>query len=112
MLRIIFHRKTQDAIHEATCKAFLIELCMSGKLPEEVGFTIDDAQPLRPRGGNGQEPDLSVLHCRRLRQGCQCIEGDSSFATSITILQLEPYGAIVNAPPEFVIPRVHWFYII
>ena len=41
--RLRFLCECCDAIHEAAGKNFLIELRMSGQLPEGAGFTIDDA---------------------------------------------------------------------
>ena len=41
--RLRFLNECCDAIHEAAGKDFLIELRMSGELPEGAGFTIDDA---------------------------------------------------------------------
>lgn len=41
--RLRFLNECCDAIHEAAGKDFLIELRMSGQLPEGAGFTIDDA---------------------------------------------------------------------
>lgn len=41
--RLRFLNECCDAIHEAAGKNFLIELRMSGQLPEGAGFTIDDA---------------------------------------------------------------------
>lgn len=41
--RLRFLNECCDAIHEAAGKDFLIELRMSGELPEGMGFTIDDA---------------------------------------------------------------------
>ena len=41
--RLRFLNECCDAIHEAAGKDFLIELRMSGQLPEDAGFTIDDA---------------------------------------------------------------------
>lgn len=41
--RLRFLNACCDAIHEAAGKDFLIELRMSGELPEGMGFTIDDA---------------------------------------------------------------------
>ncbi len=41
--RLRFLNECCDAIHQAAGKDFLIELRMSGQLPEGAGFTIDDA---------------------------------------------------------------------
>ena len=41
--RLRFLNECCDAIHQAAGKDFLIELRMSGELPEDAGFTIDDA---------------------------------------------------------------------
>lgn len=41
--RLRFLNECCDAIHEAAGKDFIIELRMSGELPEGAGFTIDDA---------------------------------------------------------------------
>ncbi len=41
--RVRFLNQCCDAIHEAAGNDFLIELRMSGELPEEDGFTIEDA---------------------------------------------------------------------
>lgn len=41
--RLRFLNECCDAIHQAAGKDFLIELRMSGELPEGAGFTIDDA---------------------------------------------------------------------
>jgi len=41
--RLRFLNECCDAIHEAAGRNFLIELRMSGELPEGAGFTIDDA---------------------------------------------------------------------
>ena len=41
--RLRFLNECCDAIHEAAGKDFLIELRMSGQLPDGAGFTIDDA---------------------------------------------------------------------
>ncbi len=41
--RLRFLNECCDAIHEAAGRDFLIELRMSGELPEGAGFTIDDA---------------------------------------------------------------------
>ena len=41
--RLRFLNECCDAIHEAAGKSFLIELRMSGELPEGSGFTVDDA---------------------------------------------------------------------
>ena len=41
--RVRFLNECCDAIHEAAGRDFLIELRMSGQLPEGSGFTIDDA---------------------------------------------------------------------
>ncbi len=41
--RLRFLNECCDAIHEAAGKDFLVELRMSGELPEGAGFTIDDA---------------------------------------------------------------------
>lgn len=41
--RVRFLNRCCDAVHEAAGKDFLIELRMSGELPPEEGFTIEDA---------------------------------------------------------------------
>ena len=41
--RVRFLNRCCDAVHEAAGRDFLIELRMSGKLPEEDGFTLSDA---------------------------------------------------------------------
>ena len=41
--RVKFLNRCCDAIHEAGGRDFLVELRMSGELPEEEGFTIEDA---------------------------------------------------------------------
>ena len=41
--RVRFLNRCCDAVHEAAGKAFLVELRMSGELPPEEGFTIEDA---------------------------------------------------------------------